>query len=106
MLAAGYVSGAGGGGRGFALPALSSRHGPARWSDKHGRPRPTRPWPAMTPGQTLRLVLAALTIALILWLLPPCPAGPPTRLVPVAGRSQGLPACWRAAAGGVATPLP
>src|SRR5260370_35756354 len=59
MLAAGYVSGAGGGGRGFALPALSSRHGPARWSDKHGRPRPTRPWPAMTPVRPHRAAIPA-----------------------------------------------
>ncbi len=35
----------------------------------------------MTPGRTLRLVLAALTIALILWLFAACAAGRPTSLI-------------------------
>ena len=35
----------------------------------------------MTPGRTLRLLLAALTIALILWLFASCAAGRPTSLI-------------------------
>jgi hypothetical protein len=52
-----------------------------RWSVEQGRLRPTRLWPALTPGLALRLVLAALAIVLILWLFVACAAGRPTSLI-------------------------
>ena len=64
-----------------ARPALSSRHGPSHLARRAGPPAPAVPWPTMTRGSALRLVLLASAIAVILWLFVACAAGRPTSLI-------------------------
>ena len=55
---------------------------PPRWPHQQGRPLVTHtPLPTMNRGLALRLVLAALPIALVMGLFAACAAGRPTSLI-------------------------
>ena len=63
------------------------------------------PLARMTPGRTLRLVLAALTIALSVWLFAACAAGRPTSLTRLPGGYEILTAHCAARAPESCTPI-